>query len=85
MARQLHFYRLANTLRAEFSLPKLASNREHDDAQTEAKVAEKVSEMLPLELFDLTHHFTDCESKMIEKGMEKLAYYARSTLTESCR
>lgn len=70
MARQLHFYRLANTLRAEFSLPKLASNREHDDAQTEAKVAEKVSEMLPLELFDLTHHFTDCESKMIEKGME---------------
>ena len=70
MARQLHFYRLANTLRAEFSLPKLASNREHDDAQTEAKVAEKVSEMLPLELFDLTHHFTDCESKMIEKGLE---------------
>ncbi|MEC8541139.1 MAG: Glu-tRNA(Gln) amidotransferase subunit GatE, partial [Candidatus Thermoplasmatota archaeon] len=70
MARQLHFYRLANTLRAEFSLPKLASNREHDDAQTETKVAEKVSEMLPLELFDLTHHFTDCESKMIEKGMK---------------
>ncbi|MFL2978830.1 MAG: hypothetical protein ACJZ59_07250 [Candidatus Thalassarchaeaceae archaeon] len=41
MARQLHFYRLANELRSEAGLPPLPPNRDDDDASTEASVLEK--------------------------------------------
>ena len=48
MARQLHFYRLANELRADLDLPPLPPHRESDDAETEAQVALAVAEHLPL-------------------------------------
>ena len=58
MARQLHFYRLANQLRATQDLPALPSHRDLDDSETEAKVAEKVSQLMPLNLHDVTSKLT---------------------------
>ena len=48
MARQLHFYRLANELRASLHLPSLPPHRDHDDEAVESKVAAVVAEHLPL-------------------------------------
>ena len=69
MARQLHFYRLANELRAEFNLPPLSSDRREDDADVEFEVAERVAAKLPLKFVDVTNHFADCKSKMVENGL----------------
>ena len=71
MARQLHFYRLANTLRSQLSLPALPSDRRLDDASTEASVRDKVAQALPLQLTDVTELFADCESKMVANGLQK--------------
>ena len=71
MARQLHFYRLANTLRGQLSLPALPSDRRLDDAPTEASVRDKVAQALPLQLTDVTEVFADCESKMVVNGLQK--------------
>ncbi len=71
MARQLHFYRLANTLRGQLSLPALPSDRRLDDASTEASVRDKVAQALPLQLTNVTELFADCESKMVANGLQK--------------
>ena len=71
MARQLHFYRLANTLRGQLSLPALPSDRRLDDASTEESVRDKVAQALPLHLTDVTEVFADCESKMVVNGLQK--------------
>ncbi len=71
MARQLHFYRLANTLRSELSLPLLPSDRRQDDSEIEAQVQQQVAEKLPLELIDVTKDFSNCQSKMVVNGLEK--------------
>ena len=71
MGRQLHFYRLANELRAELSLPPLPSDRRLDDGELESKVAKEVADLLVPKYVDLTEHFADCESKMIIKGLDQ--------------
>lgn len=71
MARQLHFYRLANILRGQLSLPALPSDRRLDDITIEASVREKVAQALPLQLTDVTEMFADCESKMVVNGLQK--------------
>lgn len=71
MARQLHFYRLANTLRSQLSLPSLPSDRRLDDVDLESSVREKVAQALPLKLIDVTQNFADCESKMVVNGLKK--------------
>ncbi|GIQ97047.1 MAG: hypothetical protein CM15mP3_00810 [Candidatus Poseidoniales archaeon] len=71
MGRQLHFYRLANELRAELSLPPLPSDRRLDDGELESKVAKEVADLLVPKYVDLTEHFADCESKMITKGLDQ--------------
>ncbi len=65
MARQLHFYRLANQLRAANNLPDLPIHRDDDDSEIEAEVAEKVSELMPFELQNVTTAFSESESKMV--------------------
>ena len=72
MGRQLHFYRLANELRAELSLPPLPSDRRLDDDELESKVAKEVADLLAPKYVDLTEYFADCESKMITKGLDQL-------------
>ena len=71
MARQLHFYRLANTLRTELSLPLLPSDRRQDDSEIEAHVEQQVAEKLPLQLIDVTKDFSNCQSKMVVNGLEQ--------------
>ena len=71
MGRQLHFYRLANELRAELSLPPLPSDRRLDDGELESKVAKEVADLLAPKYVDLTEYFADCESKMITKGLDQ--------------
>jgi len=70
MARQLHFYRLANQLRAAQDLSPLPPHRNQDDSGIERKVAEKVDQLMPLELHDITSKFDQCESKMIQQSIE---------------
>ena len=71
MARQLHFYRLANILRDELSLPPLPSDRRQDEADVETVVADAVAEKLPLRITDVTEEFSDCESNMVANGIEQ--------------
>ena len=70
MARQLHFYRLANQLRAAQDLSPLPPHRNQDDSEIERKVAEKVDHLMPLELHDVTSRFDQCESKMVHQSIE---------------
>jgi glutamyl-tRNA(Gln) amidotransferase subunit E len=70
MSRQLHFYRLANELRAQLSLPALPPDRRSDDAALEAEVAQAVVHHLPLVLEDVSECFTSCESKMVQTGLK---------------
>jgi len=69
MARQLHFYRLANELRSDLGLPPLPPHRGLDDASVEAEVAKAVGEHLPLALQDVSSVFADTSSGMIADGL----------------
>lgn len=69
MARQLHFYRLANELRTELGLPPLPPHRDLDDSGVETKVAQAVHDHLPLALHDVTSVFAGTSSGMIVDGL----------------
>ncbi len=69
MSRQLHFYRLANELRALTSSPPLPPDRRSDDASLESEVAQTVAEYLPLVLENVSEFFSTCESKMVQTGL----------------
>ena len=69
MARQLHFYRLANDLRADLNLSPLSPHRDDDDEATEQQVAQAVAEHLPLDLHDVSSLFTSTQSGMIADGL----------------
>ena len=69
MARQLHFYRLANELRAAASLPNLPNHRDDDDSEVEGTVAAAVADLLPISLVDVSGGFTASESKMISDSL----------------
>ncbi len=71
MARQLHFYRLANDLRSASSLPPLPPNREEDSIPVENRVAVAATRRIPLELQDMTEVLTSCESEMVASSLEK--------------
>ena len=70
IARQLHFYRLANDLRSEMDLPSLPNNRDNDDLELEQKVAEEVTKKLPLNISDVSDIFSSCESKMVTSSLD---------------
>ena len=71
MSRQLHFYRLANELRAMLDLPPLPPDRRSDTAELESEVAAAVEAYLPLRLVDVSSSFSSCESKMVAGGLGK--------------
>lgn len=70
MVRQVHMYRLANTLRQELDLPSLPTDRRLDDASIETEVARTVEQHLPTELSDVTSIFSNCESRMVREGLD---------------
>ncbi|MGB0489385.1 MAG: hypothetical protein ACPGK0_02290, partial [Candidatus Poseidoniaceae archaeon] len=67
MARQLHFYRLANTLREAAGQTALPPDRRMDDAETEAAVAEAVAARFPETLHDVSSAFASSTSGMVER------------------
>ena len=69
MARQLHFYRLSNELRAALDLPMLPPHRDLDDDAVEEKVAQTVLEHVPLVLHEVSSVFTTTASGMIADGL----------------
>ena len=71
MARQLHFHRLANDLRAELGVEPLPSHRDLDNAEVEASVAKLVAGKLPFELQNLSTAFAKCESQMVAKSLSE--------------
>ena len=70
MARQLHFYRLANELRQESSLPTLPPDREDDAIPTENRVQLAAINRIPLEISDLTEALSNCESELVRKSVD---------------
>jgi glutamyl-tRNA(Gln) amidotransferase subunit E len=70
MARQLHFYRLANELRSEAELPPLPSDRELDSKPVENRVQLATSNRIPLDIHELSGLFSDCESEMVSSSIE---------------
>ena len=66
MARQLHFYRLANQLRASHDLPTLSNDRRVESPS----VQDEVANILQLNLVDVSSQFTNCESKRVKEGLE---------------
>lgn len=71
MARQLHFYRLANELRSSMNLPLLTPDRRTTDSEVESQVSAAVARLLPLNLQDVTNCFTKCTSKMVVDGLSQ--------------
>ena len=69
MARQLHFYRLANTLREAAGQAALPPDRRLDDADLEASVAETVAARFPEDLNDVSSVFASSTSGMVERGL----------------
>ena len=69
MVRQLHFFRLANQLRAGLNLPPLPEDRRLDDAVLEAEVAAAVTERYALDLHEVTTAFNDTASGMVEQAL----------------
>ena len=67
MARQLHFYRLANKLRTHHELPLLTPDRTIESENVESFLREKIQ----FSLEDVSDVFSDCESKMVKTGLEK--------------
>ena len=65
MARQLHFYRLANQLREMHSLPPLPNDRREESES----ISDKVSKFLPLKLVDVSSRFSSCDAKRVKQGL----------------
>jgi glutamyl-tRNA(Gln) amidotransferase subunit E len=70
MARQLHFYRLANTLRLEAGLPVLPPDRRQDSTPVENRVSASAKSRLPITIQNMTSEFETCDSAMVKKALE---------------
>ena len=70
MARQLHFYRLANELRSEAELPPLPPDRKMDSEPVENRVQLATSNRIPLDIREVSEIFSDCESGMVSSSLE---------------
>ena len=70
MARQLHFYRLANTLRSEAGLPALPPDRRQDSTPVENRVSTSAKSRLPITIQNITTEFETCDSEMVKKSLE---------------
>ena len=63
MARQLHFYRLANILRSNHGFEPLGPDRRISSPSVD------VESILPLKLVDVSESFANCQSKMVQNGL----------------
>jgi glutamyl-tRNA(Gln) amidotransferase subunit E len=65
MARQLHFFRLTNQLRTQFSLPLLPTDRR----QADEDISAQVRDLLPFSTIDVSACFSNSTSKMVVEGL----------------
>ena len=70
MARQLHFYRLANELRAKQGFTPLPPDRDEDNPSVENEISRVVKTLIPGNVSDVTKVFGDIESGIIRSGIE---------------
>ena len=70
MARQLYFYRLANELRSEFSLPPLPPDRESDSIPVENRVEVATKKRIPYSTHDVTECFSESDSDMVSSSLQ---------------
>ncbi len=70
MARQLHFYRLANQLREGMELPLLPADRRDTQEEVEKIVRNAVEQALPLTIEDVSDIFSGSESVMISEALK---------------
>ena len=69
MARQVHFFRQANELRAQLDLPPLPAHRDLDEPSVEASVRERAAEHLPLRLVNVSQVFSSTSSGMVSEAL----------------
>ena len=69
MARQLHFFRLANELRAEQGYEPLPDDRRSDDEEDEARIRTLVEKILRGGVTDVTEVLVGIETKMIASAI----------------
>ena len=69
MARQLHFFRLANELRAEQGYAPLLDDRRSDDEEDESRIRTLVEKILRGGVADVTEALEGIESKMIASAI----------------
>jgi glutamyl-tRNA(Gln) amidotransferase subunit E len=69
MARQLHFYRIANELRISSGLPQLSPDRKNDSIKEKIKVEKEVDKLMPLEVVDVSTCFSSTEAKLVQNSL----------------
>ena len=69
MARQVHFYRLSNILRAKHNFPPLGSDRRMDDPLLEKSIREEAHRIIPGRVEDISQIFEQVESEMISSAL----------------
>ena len=71
MARQLHFYRLANELRKSGGFAKLSFDRRNDSIEEETNIAIKVEKLIPLKLVKVSNCFSSSNAKLVQKSLSE--------------
>jgi len=66
MARQLHFYRIANELRKSSGFSLLSSDRRNDSKEEEMKIEKEVEKLMPLDVVDVSNCFSSTEAKLVQ-------------------
>ena len=71
IARQLHFYRLANKLRESRGFSLLSNDRRNESQDEEKKIEQAVENLMPLEVMDVSNCFSSTEAKLVENSLAK--------------
>ena len=69
MARQIHFYRLSNTLRTKYNFPPLCSDRRTDDPSLETSIREDTHQIIQGKIEDISEIMTEVESEMMSSAL----------------
>lgn len=69
MVRQLHFFRLANSLRASIEKPPLSFHRDDDDVAVEQDISSYVDTLFSTHSQDVSSCFSSSTSDMIRRGL----------------
>ena len=71
IARQLHFYRLANKLRESRGFSLLSNDRRNESQDEEKKIEAAVENLMPLEVMDVSNCFSSTDAKLVGSSLSK--------------